>query len=277
MRVVKIDNLEIGNDKKLVLIGGPDSLDEEGNALSLAKKIKRVCEKYNIGYIFKASFDKANRLSIESFRGVGLEKGIRLLSQIKRETSVPVTTDFHEPWQAEKLAEVVDLLQVPALLSRQTDMVIAAAKTGRAVNIKKGQFLAPQDVKKIVKKAESTGNKNVIVTERGTIFGYNNLVVDMRSLEIIKRFGVPVIFDASHSVQRPGAAGRQSSGEPEFISVLARAAVGVGIAGIFLEMYETPDKCLVDCDNSLPFKKLAGLLASLVKIDTAVKDERTLV
>jgi 2-dehydro-3-deoxyphosphooctonate aldolase (KDO 8-P synthase) len=272
MKTVRVGNVEIANDKRMIIIGGPDSLDDQGWALSLAKKIKAACDHQGVGYIFKASFDKANRTSISSFRGLGLEKGLEVLAAVKKEAGVPVTTDIHEPYQAERVAEVVDLIQIPALLSRQTDLIVAAAKTGRAVNIKKGQFLAPQDLAGAIGKAEAIGNRRLLVTERGTIFGYQNLIVDMRSLAIMKNFGYPVIFDTTHSVQLPSALGKSSGGQPEFIPVLSRAAVGVGVAGIFAEMYESRDKCLVDCDNSLPFEDFPELLSSLTAIDAVVKN-----
>lgn len=270
---VKIGKIEVGNSRPLILIAGPDSLNDKGWALNLAKIIKEIAEKLNVGYIFKASFDKANRLSISSFRGVGLEKGMGILAEIKAKLDLAVTTDIHESWQAKEVGKVVDLIQIPALLSRQTDLILSAAKTGKAVNIKKGQFMAPADMKEAIAKAKSVGNNNILVTERGTFFGYQNLVVDMRSLEIMKKFGCPVIFDITHSVQLPGAGKGQSSGQPEFIFPLAKAAVSVGVAGIFAEIYESPTKCLVDCASSLPVADLTPLLSQLIAIDKIVKGD----
>lgn len=268
----KIKNIVLGNDLPFVLIGGPDSLESEKHALFMAYSIKKICEGLKIPYIFKASYDKTNRTSIGSFRGVGIKKGMEIFKRIKNELNIPVTTDVHSVEEAKIAGKVVDLIQIPALLSRQTDLIVAAAKTGKPINVKKGQFMSPYDISGVIGKVESTGNKKLLLTERGYMFGYQNLVVDMRSFEIIKQFGYPVVFDASHSVQLPSAGAGISGGEREFIFPLARAATAVGVAGIFMEVRDNPDKAPVDGKNSLDLKDLKNILKVLKTLDNIIKN-----
>lgn len=268
---VQIGHVTIGNDLPFVLIGGPDSLESYERTFPIVQAIHEITKRVGIPYILKASYDKANRTSIDSFRGIGQQKGLELLARFKEELQVPVTTDVHSPEEARKAGEVVDLIQIPALLSRQTDLIVAAAQTGKAVNIKKGQFMAPHDVPNVLKKAQSSGNKNILLTERGYSFGYGELIADMRSLHIMKQTGAPVIFDAAHSVQYPSAKGTTSGGNRDFIPPLARAAMGVGVAGLFLEIYDDPDSAPVDGQNSLALNDLEHLLAQLRAIDIVVK------
>ncbi len=251
----------------LVVIAGPCVIESADSSLRHAERLAKISHETGVGLVFKSSFDKANRTSHTSFRGPGLEAGIRVLERVKRETGLPVLTDIHEPDQATMVAEVADILQIPALLSRQTDLVAAAARTGRVVNIKKGQFLAPWEMKPVIAKAEACGNRRILVTERGFSFGYNNLVSDMRSLIIMRRFGYPVIFDATHSVQLPGSAGDRSGGQREFVAPLARAAAAVGVDAVFMEVHEDPDRALSDGPNSYPLDRLAGLMRDLQRID----------
>jgi 2-dehydro-3-deoxyphosphooctonate aldolase (KDO 8-P synthase) len=251
----------IGRGQPLVLIAGPCVIESEEHVHFLAGEIRRIVGQF----IFKASFDKANRSSIASYRGPGLREGVRILAGLRRE-GYTVLTDIHEPSQAETAAEAADILQIPAFLCRQTDLLIAAGQTGRAVNIKKGQFVSPNDVRHAAAKVASTGNNNILLTERGTFFGYNNLVVDMRALAIMREFGWPVIFDATHSVQTPGGMGHASSGEPQFISTLARAAVAAGVDGVFLEVHEAPERALSDGPNALRLELLAPLWEKLQTI-----------
>jgi len=253
------------NAGPLALIAGPCVIESEEHALWLAKQLDRSGP-----YVFKASFDKANRSSLGSYRGPGLEEGIRILKQVS-DYGIPVLTDIHEPAQAEIAAEAADILQIPAFLCRQTDLLLAAGRTGRAVNIKKGQFVAPQDIARAAEKVASTGNDRILLTERGSSFGYNNLVVDMRGLRIMAETGYPVIFDATHSVQLPGAAGNASSGQPEYIEPLARAATAVGIAGIFVEVHEAPEQALSDGANALRLDLLPGFWKRLQAVDGIVK------
>ena len=260
-----------GPGAPLVLIAGPDSIESEAHSLRMAQALKGIAAARGLTLVFKSSFDKANRTSSGSFRGPGLEEGLRILASVKRETGLPVTTDFHTPEQAGRVAEVVDLLQVPAMLSRQTDMLVAAAKTGRAVNIKKGQFLAPWDVGRAVAKVRDAGNENVMVTERGVTFGYNNLVVDFRALPRMRGMGVPVCFDATHSVQLPGGQGHASGGEREFIAPLARAAVAVGVDALFFEVHDDPDHALCDGPSQIPLDAFPALLDGLLAIDRAAR------
>ena len=262
VREVKAGTVVFGGPR-LVLVAGPCVIESEESCLRHAARLARIGEASGVPIVFKCSFDKANRTSHESFRGPGLEAGLRVLERVRRETGLPVLTDIHEPSQAAPAAEVVDVLQVPALLSRQTDLVAAAAATGRAVNLKKGQFLAPWDMGAVLAKAENYGNTNLLVTERGFSFGYNNLVSDMRSLVIMRRFGYPVVFDATHSVQLPGAGPGRSGGAREFIAPLARAAVAVGVDAVFMEVHEEPDRALSDGPNSYPLEALPGLLEEL--------------
>lgn len=256
-----------------MLIAGPCVIESEEHSFSLGARLKRITEEKEIPFIFKASFDKANRTSITSFRGPGLKEGLRILRRIKEELALPITTDIHEPHQAEKVAEVADLIQIPAFLSRQTDLIVAAARTGKAINVKKGQFLAPWDVVHIVEKALSVGNERVMITERGTVFGYNNLVVDMRSFPLIRREGIPVVFDITHSLQLPGGKGRSSGGQRELISYLARAGVAAGVDGIFLEVHDNPEQALSDGPNACPLKELPPLITMIKRIDAIIKEE----
>jgi 2-dehydro-3-deoxyphosphooctonate aldolase (KDO 8-P synthase) len=251
---------------KLVLIAGPCVIESEDSALRHATLIAEIASKAGFPYVFKSSFDKANRTSHASFRGPGLEAGLKILARVKREVGVPILTDIHEPSQAKYAAEVVDVIQIPAFLVRQTDLVHEAARTKAAINLKKGQFLAPGDMKAAVAKAEDAGSRRIMVTERGASFGYNNLVSDMRSLVIMRGFGYPVIFDATHSAQLPGGAGDRSSGQREFIAPIARAAVATGIDGIFMEVHEDPDRALSDGPNSLRLDQLASLLDDLKRL-----------
>lgn len=269
--VISIKNLKISNDLPFILIAGPDSIESEDHALFMAGKIKKITSEIGIPYIFKASYDKANRTSVKSFRGVGIKKGLDILKKIQVTLDLPVTTDVHSPQEAAQAGEVADLIQIPALLSRQTDLLVTAGTTGKAVNVKKGQFIAPQNIDKIIQKVQSTGNNQVIITERGTTFGYNDVVVDMRGLEIMKRFGVPIILDAVHTVQFPSVLKESSGGDRTLIPALARAAIGVGIAGVFIEVHNDPDNALVDGPSSLDLKNLKKLLITLKKIDASVK------
>ena len=253
----------------LPLIAGPCVIESDESCIRHAVRLAEITDKAGFPFVFKCSFDKANRTSHASFRGPGLDKGLEILARVKREVGVPILTDIHEAAQAKPTAEVADILQVPALLSRQTDLIYAAAKTGRVVNIKKGQFLAPWDMKAAVAKAVDAGNRNILLTERGASFGYNNLVNDFRSLVIMRGFGYPVVFDATHSVQLPGGGGDRSTGQREFVAPLARAAVAVGVDGIFMEVHEDPDHALSDGPNSYRLDELAALLADLKRIREA--------
>lgn len=259
--------------KNLFLIAGPCVIESEQHATMMAREIKQIAQQVDIAYIFKASFDKANRTSINSFRGIGVEEGLRILDQIRREFDLPVLTDIHDIEQAEMAAEFVDILQIPAFLCRQTDLVVAAGRTGSVVNVKKGQFLAPWDMQNVVKKLESVGCQNIILTERGASFGYNNLVVDMRSFPIMREFGHPVVFDVTHSLQRPGGLGTVTGGDSQFIENLARAGVACGVDGVFMEVHDNPSVALSDGPNALPLKRLKPLLTTLKKIDDLVKEE----
>ena len=265
-------SLDIGNSKNLTLISGPCAIESETMTLSIAEYMCEITNDLPISYVFKASFDKANRSSIESNRGVGIEKGLKILEKVRKTFGVPVLTDVHEDTPIDEVADVVDILQTPAFLYRQTNFITKVAATMKPVNIKKGQFLSPKEMINVVIKAKSTGNKDIYVCERGVSFGYNNLVSDMRSLEILKETGCPVIFDASHSVQQPGALSNQSGGESEFIPVLARAATAVGIDGIFIETHPEPEKALSDGKNSLNINNMKELLDSIIKINKVVKD-----
>ncbi len=258
--------IDIGAGHPLALIAGPCVIESEEHVHFLAAEIKRI-----VGpFIFKASFDKANRTSIESYRGPGLKEGLRILAGV-RKTGFPVLTDIHEPSQAGPAAEAVDILQIPAFLCRQTDLLVEAGRTGKTINIKKGQFVSPLDIRQAAEKVASTGNNDILLTERGTSFGYNNLVVDMRGLAIMREFGWPVIFDATHSVQMPGAAGKASGGQPQFIAPLARAAVATGVEGIFVEVHETPERALSDGANALRLDLLGAFWKKLQKLDEAAR------
>jgi len=268
---IKINSkVKIGGDGKLFLIAGPCVIETAGRTFRLAKEIQSICRDLGIPLIFKASFDKANRSSIKSYRGPGLQKGLEILSAIKAELGVPVLSDIHETWQVEQAAEVLDVIQIPAFLCRQTDLILAAARTGRPVNIKKGQFLSPAEMKNAIEKVESVGNKKAMLTERGTLFGYNNLVFDVRSIPIMKRWGYPVIIDASHSVQKPGGQGTASGGEHEFIPIIAAAGISAGADGVFLEVHDDPRQALSDRYNSLRLNKLERLLTVLVRVKKAI-------
>jgi 2-dehydro-3-deoxyphosphooctonate aldolase (KDO 8-P synthase) len=268
---VQIGSVPLGGGAPLVLIAGPCVIESEAHATMLAERIAETARRCGAPYVFKASFDKANRTSIRSFRGPGIDEGLRILDAIKRRLGVPVLTDIHEAWQASRAAEVADALQIPAFLCRQTDLVVAAARTGRAVNIKKGQFVAPDDMRHAVEKAASAGNRQVFVTERGTTFGYHDLVVDMRAFAILRRF-CPVVFDVTHSLQLPGAAAGASGGRPEFIEPLASAGVAAGVDGVFLEVHDRPEAALSDGANALPLERLEPLVRRLVRIDAVVRE-----
>ncbi len=267
---VKVGEAVFGGDR-LVLIAGPCVIEDRDSCLRHAQRLIAISRRAEIPLIFKASFDKANRTSHKSFRGPGLDEGLGILAEVKRELGVGLLTDVHESTQVRAAAEVVDVLQIPALLSRQTDLIRAAAATGRALNLKKGQFLAPWDMRATVQKAESSGNRRILLTERGFSFGYNNLVADFRSLVVMRSFGYPVIFDATHSVQLPGAAGEHSGGQREFVAPLARAAVAVGIDGVFMEVHEDPEHALSDGPNSYPLDELPHLLDELKRIDDLMR------
>ena len=265
-RQVNVGNIKIGGGSPLVLIAGPCVIEGEKQTYSLAEKLRAIALSAGVPLVFKASFDKANRTSLSSYRGPGLDKGLEILSAVKKDFSLPVLSDVHRFEEIGPAAEVLDILQVPALLCRQTDFIVQVARAGKAVNIKKGQFLAPQDMCHVAEKAASTGNRNLLLTERGTSFGYNNLVVDMRSLILMREFGFPVVFDATHSVQLPGAQGNASGGDRSFIAPLARAAVAVGIDALFVEVHEAPDKALCDGPNSIKLSELPALLEQLAYI-----------
>ena len=270
---IQIGNFKIGNKLPLALIAGPCQIESREHALMIAEKLVDICRKLGINYIFKASFDKANRTSINAARGVGLEEGMRTFDDIKKKfPTLPIETDIHETWQCAEVAKHVDMLQIPAFLCRQTDLVVAAAKTGKVVNVKKGQFLAPWDVPNIVKKVTDSGNPNVCITERGTSFGYNTLVTDMRAFpQMAKETGCPLIFDATHSVQQPGGLGGSTGGKREFAPVLARAAVAVGVAAVFIETHENPDKALSDGPNSIYLSDMERVLSELMAYDKLTK------
>jgi 2-dehydro-3-deoxyphosphooctonate aldolase (KDO 8-P synthase) len=271
MTDVALGPIRFGNKRPFVLIGGPCVIESPELALSVAKSLKSITRSLGISYIFKASYDKANRSSVKSFRGPGLNAGLRVLADVKQKVGVPVLTDIHSPEEAIAVGRVVDVLQIPAFLCRQTDLLVAAARTGRVVNVKKGQFMSPWEMKNVVQKLESSGTKKILLTERGTTFGYNNLVVDMRGLEIMKSFGYPVVYDATHSVQLPGGQGTSSGGQREFVSPLARAAVSVGVSALFMEIHPHPEKALSDGPNSVRLSDAKNLLKTLLKLDNAVK------
>jgi 2-dehydro-3-deoxyphosphooctonate aldolase (KDO 8-P synthase) len=268
---VKVGAVTFGNALPLVLIAGPCQLESRDHAFELAVRLKDMAQRAGIGLVFKTSFDKANRTSLGGARGVGLERALPVFEAIRRDLEIPILTDVHEREQCAAVAEVVDILQIPAFLSRQTDLLIAAARTGKPVNIKKGQFLAPWDMAYAVEKVVAAGNPNVILTERGASFGYNALVADMRSLPIMAALGAPVVFDATHSVQQPGSRGGASGGERRFVSVLARAAVAVGVAGVFIETHEEPDRAPSDGANMIPLAELPALIHRLVAFDHVAK------
>ena len=270
MRDIKVGNVIFGKDN-LGIIAGPCVIENRDHSLEMSYAIKEVSEDVGIPIIFKSSFDKANRTSIKSFRGPGIQEGMKILSDVKTETGLKVLTDIHSPDQAGLVSDVVDIIQIPAFLSRQTDLLIAAAKTGKPINIKKGQFLAPWDVEHIVKKVEESGSENILLTDRGTQFGYNNLVADMRAIPLMKQFGYPVIFDATHSAQLPGGSGGHSSGMRDMIPTLARAAVAAGCNGVFMEVHNNVDKAKSDAATQWPLDKLATLLIELKKIHNSLR------
>ncbi|MFA7073839.1 MAG: 3-deoxy-8-phosphooctulonate synthase [Endomicrobiaceae bacterium] len=272
MNEIKINKkITISNNLPLSVIAGPCIIESKDKAFSIAKKLKEICSELKVNFIFKASYDKANRSSIDSFRGPGLEKGLAILSYIKNTLKVPVITDVHCTYDVAKVAEVADFIQIPAFLCRQTDLVIACAKTNLPVNVKKGQFLAPEDTLQIIKKIKSCKNNKISLTERGSSFGYRNLVVDFRSVEIMKTFGYPVIFDATHSVQKPGGFGTSTGGDRKFVFPLAKAAAAVGIAALFVEVHPNPEKALSDGANSIDFKMFKNIMQEVIKIDRVVK------
>lgn len=267
MNLVQInDNLIIGEGHSLALIAGPCVIESEDFTLKMATEIAKVCDRLDINFIFKTSFDKANRTSLDSFRGQSLEEGLRILQRVKDEVGVPVLTDIHESHQAAIVGEVVDVLQIPAFLCRQTDLLLAAAATERVVNVKKGQFLAPWDMRNVIKKLESAGAKNILLTERGTSFGYNTLVVDFRALPQMRELGYPIVFDATHSVQMPGGQGDKSGGQRQFVPYMARAAAAVGIDALFMEVHENPHVAMSDGPNMVPLAQLEGILRQVISI-----------
>jgi 2-dehydro-3-deoxyphosphooctonate aldolase (KDO 8-P synthase) len=272
VREVRVGNAVFGGGRPLVLIAGPCVIENLEHTLRTAEVLKGIATRLGIGLVFKASYDKANRTSVTSFRGPGIDAGLKILARVKSEFGLPVLSDVHDLAQIAPAAEVLDVLQIPAFLSRQTDLLAAAGATGRVVNVKKGQFLAPWDMKNAVGKLESVGNRDILLTERGASFGYNNLVVDMRSLPIMRETGCPVIFDATHAVQLPGGAGTASSGQRQFVGALSRAAVGAGIDGLFWEVHEDPDRALCDGPNSLPLDQVEGQLRQILAIDAIVKE-----
>ena len=270
-RTVHVGNLAIANDKPLALIAGPCALESRAHALEMSHALVELTGKLGIGLIYKTSFDKANRTSIDGARGLGLEASLPILAEIRERLGCPVLTDVHEPDQCAPVAEVVDVLQIPAFLCRQTDLLVAAAKTGRAINIKKGQFLAPWDMTNVARKIAEAGNSNILLCERGVSFGYNTLVNDMRALPILAATGYPVVFDATHSVQQPGGKGRSTGGQREFVPVLARAAVAVGVAAVFMETHQDPDKAPSDGPNMVKLRELPALLETLTEFDRLAK------
>ncbi|WES31361.1 3-deoxy-8-phosphooctulonate synthase [Varunaivibrio sulfuroxidans] len=272
MRRVRAGGVTFGNDLPIAVIAGPCQMESRAHALEIAGALKDICEKLSIGLVFKTSFDKANRTSLKAQRGLGMSKALDVFAEIRETLGLPVLTDVHEVSQCAPVAEVVDVLQIPAFLCRQTDLLIAAARTGVVVNVKKGQFLAPWDMKNVVAKITESGNTSVLVTERGTSFGYNTLVTDMRGLPTMARdTGYPIIFDATHSIQQPGGQGASSGGQREFAPVLARAAVAVGVAGVFIETHQDPDRAPSDGPNMIPLAEMAGLIATLQAFDAVAK------
>ena len=268
---VKCSNFEIGNDKPFTLIAGPCQLESEEHAVKISTELKKIANELKINLIYKTSFDKANRTSLKGKRGLGLDKSLSIFDKIRNEVGIPVLTDVHTAEQCSVVANHVDVLQIPAFLCRQTDLLIAAAKTGKIINVKKGQFLAPWDMANVIKKIEDSGNKNILITERGASFGYNTLVSDMRALPIMTKFGFPIVFDATHSVQQPGGMGEKSGGQREFVPYLSRAAIAVGVGAIFMETHEDPDNAPSDGPNMVPLKEMKSLLKKLIEIDKIVK------
>lgn len=269
---LRIKNTIINDDSPLFFIAGPCVIEDEVMVLEVASELKRISEEYNVLVIFKASYDKANRTSVTSYRGPGLEKGLKVLEKVKVDTGLPILSDIHTPEETNKVKELLDVLQIPAFLCRQTDLLLSAALTQKAVNVKKGQFLSPWDMKNAVEKIESTGNKNIMLTERGTMFGYNNLIVDMRSIPVMKAFGYPVVFDATHSVQLPGGAGNASGGQREYIITLSKAAVAAGCNGVFMEVHPDPGKALSDGATQLALKDVGMFIKELSKLGNFVRE-----
>ncbi len=268
---VKISNFEVSNNLPFFLIAGPCSIENKDNAVHHAGIINEICSKLKINFVYKSSFDKANRSSISSNRGVGIEKGLNILSDVRKIINVPILTDVHETYQCKDVGEIVDILQIPAFLCRQTDLLTAAAETKKVINVKKGQFLAPWDMKNVIDKLLDNGNNQILLTERGTSFGYNTLVSDMRAIPQMSNFGFPIIFDATHSVQQPGGLGLTSGGQREFVPVLSKAAISVGVSGLFIEVHENPDKAPSDGPNMLKLSELEPLLTKLIEIDKIIK------
>ena len=271
VKSIAVGDVVFGGDK-LAFIAGPCVIESREGCLAIAEELVSISKRLDLPFVFKASFDKANRTSLDAYRGPGLEKGLEILAEVKARFNVPLLTDIHEPWQAEPVAKVVDILQIPAFLCRQTDLLLAAGETGRVVNIKKAQFLAPEDMANVVAKIESTGNREIILTERGASFGYHNLVADMRSLLIMREFGYPVVFDATHSVQRPGGMGKGSGGDGRWAPALARAAVATGCDGVFMETHPNPPEALSDSANSIPLAQIDPLWRTLVAINEIVQE-----
>jgi 2-dehydro-3-deoxyphosphooctonate aldolase (KDO 8-P synthase) len=270
-RVVSAGSVTFANDRPIAVLAGPCQMESRAHALEMASALKEIAQRLGIGLVYKTSFDKANRTSISGRRGIGLEAALPVFAEIREKLGLPVVTDVHEAAQCAPVAEVVDILQIPAFLCRQTDLLIAAARTGRVVKVKKGQFLAPWDMQNVVAKITGSGNPNVLVTERGSSFGYNTLVVDMRALPIMAQTGCPVIFDATHAVQQPGGQGTSSGGDRTFVPVLARAAVAVGVAGLFIETHQDPDKAPSDGPNMVPLAEFEGLMRDLMALDAVAK------
>jgi 2-dehydro-3-deoxyphosphooctonate aldolase (KDO 8-P synthase) len=274
MNIVTLGSIKIGGHNPMVLIAGPCVIENEKSALRHAEKLKDITEKFKVPFIFKSSYDKANRTSVKSYRGLGIEEGLKILAKVKKEVGLFVLSDVHTEEEVERAAEVLDIIQIPALLSRQTSLIAKAAETGKVVNIKKGQFLSPWDIQQAIEKVQACGNNRILVTERGTSFGYNNLVSDFRSIIIMRDFAVPIIYDASHSVQLPGGQGSASGGERRFIHPLILAAASVGADGIFVEVHENPDKALCDGPNMLPLKELPAVLKELTAIERITRAKR---
>ena len=270
-KIIKVKKINIGNKLPLTLIAGPCQIESKDHCHMIAAKIQEIADKLNIGFIFKSSFDKANRTSLKSARGIGLDKSLSIFEYIAKDLDLPILTDVHNEEQCKIVSKVVDAIQIPAFLCRQTDLLVAAAKTNKVINIKKGQFLAPWDMKNVIKKIEESGNDKILITERGVSFGYNTLISDMRSLTILSELGYPVVYDATHSVQQPGGKGDSSGGERQFVSSLSRAAVAVGISTIFLETHDNPDKAPSDGANMIPLNSLEKLLKNLIAIDKIIK------
>ena len=271
MKIIPVDKGVAFGNGGLVFIAGPCVIESRQCAFDLARRLSSLAKKLGVQYVFKASFDKANRTSIDSFRGPGIDAGLEILSEIRSKFDVPVLTDIHEPWQAKVVAQVCDIIQIPAFLVRQTDLVVAAAETGAVVNVKKGQFMAPEDMREVVRKIESAGNRRIVLCERGSSFGYRNLVVDMRSLAIMRELGYPVVMDATHAVQRPGGLGASSGGDGRFAPLIARAAVAAGVDGVFMETHVNPKVAKSDAANAIKFSEVGKLWKVLLEIDAAVR------